>query len=416
MRMDSCSRIRHSLGCLYLSTLLLLTVTISCSAQEYKNECNRSPALRSIFKYPVGNDKPADISWVHEQKQELGTTPEFAGSCNSNSMQPQPAVAQARIEPVKDKYLLIEGVRLHYVEAGSGRPLVLLHGNDGSLEDFTLSIFDKLAERYRVIVFDRPGHGESKMNLDKPVTAEDQARIVHKALQELGIKQPLLVAHSWSGALALSYALQFSDDVCAIVLLGGMAFETEDAEPKASYFAVQLPLIGSLAAGTFRLTGRKNIVRQLEAAFTPDPAPQPYVDSFLDRLFKTSQLKAAARDEISLNPSLRRMSVHYGEIDVPLIIVYGDRDQTVPAENHSLPLHRLVPDSRLIVIHNAGHELQFTRPDEVLKAIAIAFDTASSRRQFHDIQSSLLENSGLSKLNEPNQAGKNFHFRRLPER
>lgn len=415
MRMDNRSRIRHSLGWVHLSTLLSLTVTISCSAQEYKNEGNRSPAAGSLLEYQAGNE-PADISWSDEQKQEMGTrTPQFAGLRDS-AQQLLPAEAQSRIGPVKDEYLLIEGVRLHYVEAGSGRPLVLLHGNDGSLEDFTFSIFDKLSERYRVIVFDRPGHGKSKINSDKMLSAEDQSRIVHKALQELGIKQPLLVAHSWSGALALSYALQFSDDVCGIVLLGGMAYETKDAEPKASYFAVQLPLIGSLAAGTFRLTGRKDIVRQLEAAFTPDPAPQPYVDSFLDRLFKTSQLKAAARDEISLNPSLKRMSLHYGEIDLPLIIVYGDRDQTVPAENHSLPLHRAVPNSRLIVIHNAGHELQFTRPDEVLNAIAIAFDTASSRRQFHDVQSSLLENSGLSQLNELNQAGRILHFRRLPER
>jgi hypothetical protein len=62
-----------------------------------------------------------------------------------------------RDNPADGRFLDVDGVRLHYVERGSGDPLVLLHGNGSMIEDFESSgLIDLAAENYRVIVFDRP--------------------------------------------------------------------------------------------------------------------------------------------------------------------------------------------------------------------------------------------------------------------
>lgn len=79
---------------------------------------------------------------------------------------------------------------------------------------------------------------------------------------------------------------------------------------------------------------------------------------------------------MTLNPALRQMRSRYSEIRVPVIIVSGDQDKTVPPKMHSYPLHEAISQSKLIVIHNAGHELQFTRPHEVMSAIELAVQLA----------------------------------------
>ena len=67
-----------------------------------------------------------------------------------------------RDNPPRGRFIDVDGVHLHYVERGNGRPLVLFHGNGSMIQDFESSgLIDLAAENYRVIVFDRPGFGHS---------------------------------------------------------------------------------------------------------------------------------------------------------------------------------------------------------------------------------------------------------------
>jgi alpha-beta hydrolase superfamily lysophospholipase len=65
--------------------------------------------------------------------------------------------------PPAGRFVTVDGVRLHYIEKGEGSPVVLLHGNVVTAEDFdTSGVLDLLARRHRVIAFDRPGFGYSE--------------------------------------------------------------------------------------------------------------------------------------------------------------------------------------------------------------------------------------------------------------
>ena len=67
-----------------------------------------------------------------------------------------------REHPPTGRFVTVDGVRLHYIEKGEGPPVVLLHGNVVTAEDFeTSGVLDLLAKRHRVIAFDRPGFGYS---------------------------------------------------------------------------------------------------------------------------------------------------------------------------------------------------------------------------------------------------------------
>ena len=98
--------------------------------------------------------------------------------------------------PPAGRFLEVNGVRLHYVERGSGKPLVLLHGNGSMIQDFESSgLIDLAAKNYRVIVFDRPGFGHSDRPRNVVWTPAAQAELIYSALQR------------WASQMHLSGAL-----------------------------------------------------------------------------------------------------------------------------------------------------------------------------------------------------------------
>src|ERR687895_1839922 len=83
--------------------------------------------------------------------------------------------------PPSGQFTHVEGVRLHYLAAGAGRPVVLLHGNPGFVQDFALdtaALLSLLAREHRVIAFDRPGHGYSDRPSAAGTTPQEQARLL----------------------------------------------------------------------------------------------------------------------------------------------------------------------------------------------------------------------------------------------
>jgi hypothetical protein len=91
-----------------------------------------------------------------------------------------------RENPPQGRFVDINGVRLHYVERGTGQPLVLLHGNGSMIQDFECAgLIDLAAQHYRVIVFDRPGFGHSSRPRSVVWGPDAQADLFAEALARL---------------------------------------------------------------------------------------------------------------------------------------------------------------------------------------------------------------------------------------
>src|SRR5205085_7444234 len=122
------------------------------------------------------------------------------------------------------EFVSVDGLNLHYVSAGSGRPVVLIHGNPGSHQDYMLGMFDKLSRSFHVVAFDRPGHGYSERHDSVTTTVEVQAQLIRDALRKLSIEKPVIVGHSWGGSLALAAAVAYQKELSGIVLLAPAAY------------------------------------------------------------------------------------------------------------------------------------------------------------------------------------------------
>lgn len=277
-------------------------------------------------------------------------------------------IAEFQHPPI-GQFVTVDGVRLHYVSKGSGRPVVFIHGNDGMVLDFDLAVLGAAAAKYRAIAFDRPGHGYSQRESDRIATLEVQSRLIHDALQKLGIKRPMIVGHSWGGALALDYALKYPDDTAGIVLLSGVAYKTADTGPHAQDLIELVPVVGDLLISSFVVTARPWVEQATAQAFWPQTAPRKYVEGYSALVLRPGQIKAYAQDELTLNDTLTANSSHYGEIRVPVVIVTGDLDIIVPPDLHAKPLHEAISNSSMIVIPGAGHQIELVRVDPIINAI-----------------------------------------------
>jgi pimeloyl-ACP methyl ester carboxylesterase len=275
------------------------------------------------------------------------------------------------------KFVTVDEARLHFVIKGAGRPVVLIHGNPGSCQDWA-RLYGPLSSRYCGFAFDRPGHGHSDRPNHRPITVDVQAQMLHTALKALDVEQPILVGHSWGGALALAYALEFQDDVAGLVLLAPAAYKSDDGVSFLTKLPA-LPIVGDLINFLFTpLLGASVVREDLQKAFSPDPVPKHYLRHVLAEWTRPKKVKWYSVDDALLNTSLPKFTSRYPDIRVPVVIVTGDSDQIVPAKENAHRLYQALPHAELIVLEKTGHQISFTRPEAVVDAIdRVAVKTAS---------------------------------------
>lgn len=272
--------------------------------------------------------------------------------------------------PPQGNFLEVDGVRLHYLDRGQGAVVVLLHGNGTMALDFDLAgVVDSLAQKYRVLVFDRPGFGYSTRPTDRRWTPEAQAALLEHALQRLGVSQATVLGHSWGTLVALALALDYPARVTRLVLVSGYYFPTPRldallAAPPA------LPVVGTLLRNTVSpLMGWLMWPALMRRMFGPPKMPSSFAAFPRSLALRPSQLKAAAAESAGMLIAATRLQRRYSELTVPVSILAGDRDRIVDSHYQSQQLHRLLKTSSFTLVPGQGHMLQHLAPETVLAAV-----------------------------------------------
>ncbi len=271
--------------------------------------------------------------------------------------------------PPEGRFVEAEGLRLHVVDRGAGPPVVLLHGAYGALQDWTATVVGELARTHRVLAFDRPGHGWSQRPSDGSCGPLEQARIVRSALRELGVEKPLLVGFSWSGTLALAWALEWPDELAGVLLINGVAYSWPGPS-NTEYVLAGLPAIGPLLAYTVAAPlGTWTAEASIRRAFGPAAVPATFARSPIPLALRPAQFLVEAQDMRLLKAAAAIQSPRYAEIRVPLSLLAAREDVVAQWDFHSRRLHEVVPGSELVVLDGAGHQILHSHPAEVIAAI-----------------------------------------------
>jgi pimeloyl-ACP methyl ester carboxylesterase len=276
-----------------------------------------------------------------------------------------------RRNPPKGSFVEVDGVRLHYVEKGTGSPVVLIHGNQTMAEDYEISgVFNLVAKNHRVIAFDRPGFGYSERPRQTIWTAAAQAALIHKGLAHLGVEKPVLVGHSWGALMALTYALDFPADTGAVLLISGYYFASARLDVVMAALAA-LPVLGDVLRYTVSpLLGWVTGPHVLKMVFAPSEVAQRFKKEFpFSMALRPSQIRATAGDASLMVGSAARLVGRYEELAMPVAIMAGRGDTVVEIAPQPERLHGLVPQSTLQILDGTGHMLHYEFPETVATTI-----------------------------------------------
>jgi pimeloyl-ACP methyl ester carboxylesterase len=269
------------------------------------------------------------------------------------------------------RFVEVDGVALHYVDKGEGPAVVLLHGNAVLLQDFiSAGLIDRLAERHRVIAFDRPGFGYSGRPRDRLWTAQAQASLIQQALAQIGVKQPVVLGHSWGTLVALGMATTGAADVRGLVLVSGYYYPNARVDVALAAPAA-LPIIGDVLRYTVSpVSGRLFLTRTMKAMFAPAHMPYNFFE-FVARemVLRPVQIRAAAEDAAFMIPAAAQLSARYPDLKMPVSIFAGADDTVIDPQSNSVRLHAAIPHSTLVVVPGVGHMVHYAVPAEIVDAI-----------------------------------------------
>jgi len=275
-----------------------------------------------------------------------------------------------RDNPPTGRFVEVDGVRLHYVERGSGEPLVLLHGNGSMIQDFeTSGLIDMAAKSYRVIVFDRPGYGHSERPRSTIWTAEAQADLIHEALARLGVSRAIVLGHSWGASVAVALALKYERMVKALVLASGYYYPTVRADVVA-LSGPAVPVLGDIVRHTVSpLLGRVMWPLLMRKIFGPARVPEKFKGFPSEMAMRPSQIRASAAESALMIPGAFALREGYGDLRMPVVIIAGEDDRLIDIDRQSARLHRDVAQSTFHSVEGTGHMVHQTATKRVMVAI-----------------------------------------------
>ncbi len=272
-------------------------------------------------------------------------------------------------DAVAEQWVRVAGLRIRYAAAGTGLPVVLLHGNEESRLDWSW-VIPRLAANYSVYAPDLPGCGDS----DKPIadySGKFLAGFLADFLDALGLERAVLVGNSLGGLTALLLALEQPERVQALVLVDSAGL---GAEVNPLLFPPSLPGIGeavNVLAGTPLGAVQRAWLRTYLLFGSPWRAPFRWLAEQV-RLagipFHLAAGLAAARSQHG--PFGQRLVVldELPRLIVPVLILWGALDRVFPSHQASAAAERL-PNGTAVVLPGCGHMPHVEDPEAVLTAL-----------------------------------------------
>lgn len=218
----------------------------------------------------------------------------------------------------------IRNININYIQYGSGSDVVLLHGWGQNIA-MMKPIGDRLQKNHRITILDFPGFGDSE-EPKTALTVYDYCEILEELLKKLKVKKPVIIGHSFGGRIAIIYASR--NEVEKVVLFGSPCIRKE-VKP-----SLKLRMLKSLK----KIPG----INKLEGFAKNHMGSRDYKNA------------SEVMKKILVNVVNEDLSECAKKINVPTLLIWGDRDTEAPVED-AKELEKIIPDAGLIVLPNSTH-------------------------------------------------------------
>jgi pimeloyl-ACP methyl ester carboxylesterase len=252
-------------------------------------------------------------------------------------------IARAQTAPA-DRYFDSQGVKIHYVEAGQGDPVVLVHGFSSTADANWRQpgVFDKLASEFHVIAFDCRGHGLSDKPHDVSSYGMTMVEDIARLLDHLKIARAHIVGYSMGGAITGAFVVKHPDRVLTAVF-GGSAPRTgagDQVERDANELAE------SLEQGK----GMRPLVVRLLPTDEPRPSDEVIAQRSMAALGRNDPLALAAVTRGNKQQIVSIADVR--ALKMPMLAVIGSAD---PIKAGVDAFSKVKPELKVVVIDGATH-------------------------------------------------------------
>ncbi len=216
-------------------------------------------------------------------------------------------------------YIKINDLNVNYIQYGSGKDIILLHGWGQNIE-MMKPLGDLLSKTHKITILDFPGFGQSD-DLITDWTIHDYTDMLKEFVNVLDIKKPILIGHSFGGRVAINYSS--TESISKLILFGSPCIR------KNKKLSLKVRILKSL----MKVPGLKNIGEYMKK----------YIGS---------------RDYKAASPILRKTLVHVvnedlttqaKQIDRPTLLIWGEYDDESPVDE-AKELEKIIEDAGLIVL------------------------------------------------------------------
>ncbi len=248
--------------------------------------------------------------------------------------------------PIKH-YTRINGFMIHHATAGSGNPLVMLHG--GGTWHYTFrSNIGHLSRYFQVYAPDLPGHGYTyPIASVKQYDFETVAKTLVALMNHLEFDKVHLLGHSWGGGWAIDFAGKYPERVAKLILIDSSGI---DLRERLAWEILKIPVIGKLL--TLLIT-RSMVRRGLMKAFADPSLVSPEMVREIYKPLTFSHVKQA-QYSYARNLDWSKTECALPLIHCPVLILWGRKDRYIDVRFGRMLAER-IPDARLEILEECGH-------------------------------------------------------------
>lgn len=277
---------------------------------------------------------------------------------------PGPTGAWLGAADLAPRFETLEDVRVRYVRAGTGPPVVLLHGFASSIYTWK-EVLPALAREHEVVALDLPGFGQSDQPVD--LSFELYPRVVLALMDRLGLARVSLVGNSMGGAVAIVVAARAPERVEALVIVDSAGYNLRARDrPRLLRLAGAKPMAAFLDRLPVRRLLVRTALRQVFHDQTKVTAER--VDEYLAPVLRPGAMAAGRSLLASLRERAGLVEELAPRVKAPTLILWGSEDGWIPVA-HADRFATAIEGSRKLVIEGCGHMPQEERPAEFLAAV-----------------------------------------------
>lgn len=287
-------------------------------------------------------------------------------------------IVHAAAQVGQDRFAIVHGHNVHYVEAGSGQPVVLIPGAFSTYRVWS-RVIPHLAERYRVIAIDYLGAGDS----DKPEAGFDysvsaQADVVAGLARALGLEAPILVGVSYGSSIALNVAARYRGLPSMVACIeGGVLIPTDLLDYSPCFGAFGIPVLGDTILGCMSSGLFDRICsRAIMGGAWDDlaPAEQDEIVAIQSSYLETATRVSTYRIYRSITSQID-FTAEMANVRTPILYLYGDSSKYRDVAEANLALfRRSALNVEMLELKGGIHDLQLQYPSIVANIMMRRWD------------------------------------------